>query len=45
MTATAIREYLLAAVARQLVKSGAQRMDDRYEKFRRIGSFTEKQQS
>lgn len=45
MTATAIREYLLAAVARQQVKSGARRMDDRYEKFRRIGSFTEKQQS
>jgi acetyl-CoA carboxylase carboxyl transferase subunit alpha len=40
-TATNLRDYLRAGLARQLVKSNEQRLQDRYNKFRRIGSFAE----
>ncbi len=39
--ANAIKEYLFAAMGRQLPKTIDQRQSDRYEKFRKIGSFTE----
>ena len=39
--AASLRAYLEAAVARQLQVPAERRLDIRYEKFRRIGSFTE----
>lgn len=40
-TAASIRQYLQAALPRQLAKNVDQRLQTRYDKFRRIGSFTE----
>jgi acetyl-CoA carboxylase carboxyl transferase subunit beta len=40
-TATNLRDYLQAALARQLAKPDDLRLQDRYNKFRRIGSFAE----
>ncbi len=40
-TAAAIRGYLEAAIPRQLKKETEQRLNDRYEKFRKIGEFSE----
>ncbi len=36
-----LRSYLAAGLARQLVKTEEQLLDERYRKFRRIGSFSE----
>jgi acetyl-CoA carboxylase carboxyl transferase subunit beta len=40
-TAANLRLYLAGALARQMVKDREQRLNDRYAKYRRIGSFTE----
>jgi acyl-CoA carboxylase subunit beta len=40
-TAAALRAYLLDAVRRLSGKSADQRLKDRYDKFRKIGSFSE----
>ncbi|HBP38165.1 MAG TPA: acetyl-CoA carboxylase carboxyl transferase subunit beta [Clostridiales bacterium] len=41
--AAALRAYLQAALSRQSAKTVAERLSDRYEKFRRIGSVLENQ--
>ena len=40
-SAAALRAYLLDALRRQSAKKVEQRLSERYEKFRKIGSFTE----
>lgn len=43
--AAGISDYISAALRRQMAKSAEQRLDDRYNKFRSMGSFIEPQSS
>lgn len=43
--AAGIRSYLLQALERQMAKSVNQRLEDRYSKFRKMGSFSEPRSS